>query len=463
MPPSTPSNMFPSAPLSNQQTIRDEEKNALHSFDLPLIMAVLKAYSDSENVMSVPEITQKLNAIFPSMIPDDYSFSARNLYRKANLLDDLLNPRTKAYQTLGWIMTILTGGRVKTSQASGIVNGVNKNAKGTQNRYYFEPLLGGSDLDMICAGLTSNRFLSASEKDYLISRLSVLKSVYDQADVGLLMQVYNKLPAKVGTHANKTSKTPESNGHYKLPANSSAVLAHIQMLYEAIREEQQIEVTYGMYDMAEGTRQLDFHPRNPDKPYVLNPYAMIWNDGEYYLIATHYGYANPVHFRIDRILEIRPHKKRQKDKDGNITETVYKRQAISFTHLAPFFELKNGVLEFNAIKYTNTYPAMKIYGKEDLVDCHFECTTITLQILVDHFGNTIKLKETPVTHPEEELDVNGNPKKYIMATVLGVQRENAIDFAVEHSNTLTLIDPPELVDEVRKRIKEIYEKYERLQ
>ncbi|MBO4899142.1 MAG: WYL domain-containing protein [Lachnospiraceae bacterium] len=462
MPPSTPSNMIPPAPLSNQQSIRDDEKNALHSFDLPLIMAVLKAYSGPENVMSVPEITQKLNAIFPSMIPDDYSFSARNLYRKANLLDDLLNPRTKAYQTLGWIMTILTGGRVKTSQASGIVSGANKNAKGTQNRYYFEPLLDGSDLDMICAGLTSNRFLSEPEKNYLISRLSVLKSVYDPADVGLLMQVYNKLPAKVSTHANKTSKTPESSGHYWLPANSETILAHIQMLYEAIREEQQIEITYGMYDMTEGTRQLDFHPRNPNKPYFLNPYAMIWNNGEYYLIATHYGYENPVHFRIDRILEIRPHKGTKKDKDGNITEKVYKRRPIPPT-LAPFFHRKNGVLEFDAIKYTNTYPAMKIYGEQDLVDCHFECTTITLQILIDHFGNKIKLKETPIAHPEEELDVNGNPKNYIKATVLGVQRENAIDFAVEHSNTLTLIDPPELVDEVRNKIKEIYEKYERLQ
>jgi hypothetical protein len=105
---------------------------------------------------------------------------------------------------------------------------------------------------------------------------------------------------------------------------------------------------------------------------------------------------------------------------------------------------------------------MKIYKKENLTDCCFECTNISLQILIDNFGSNITLGKTPIEHPFEELDINGKPKKFLTATIRGVQRENAADFAIEHSNSMTLIGPDDLVEEVRTRIREIYERYNSL-
>ena len=186
---------------------------------------------------------------------------------------------------------------------------------------------------------------------------------------------------------------------------------------------------------------------------------MMWNDGEYYLIATHYNYDNPAHFRIDRMIDVKIHLKEKKDKNGNITRIPVRRNKIP-SSLLPYFHRRNNRRIFDSIAYANKYPEMKIYGKEDLTDCRFECTDMSLQILIDNFGPDIRLEKTSVSHPDNEVDLNGRPIRYIVATVTGVQRENAIDFAVEHSNSLTLLSPEDLVMEVRERIKKIYEKYQ---
>ena len=102
---------------------------------------------------------------------------------------------------------------------------------------------------------------------------------------------------------------------------------------------------------------------------------------------------------------------------------------------------------------------MKIYGEKDLVDICFECTPISLQVLIDNFGSGLRLGETPLPHSDDEVDINGRPLHFLTATVSGVQRECARDFAIVHSDHLTLLSPSDIVNEVRDRLKAIYEKY----
>lgn len=433
----------------------DNEKSLIHSFDMLLIMSILKMYTGDKKAFSIPEITELLNDMFAPVLTTDYGiFADRTIYRKLDLMTSSYNTEGILIDYINSMLLMLTGGTVRYRAADGIVNGNNTTGKGSQKRYYFEPLLTNSDLDMICSALMSSRYLSEDEKNYLLARLSVLKSGYDEADRDLIRTaLFGSLPLGTPSPLNPLPvKSP-------LPSENSMMLSHIMTVYEAIQNEYQLEVIYGMYDFRDRSSRVDFHPRNADKPYILNPYAMMWNEGEYYLIATHKGYENPVHFRIDRIIDAKIHTKDKKSKkNGSMIRVPVKRNKIPAS-LTQFFHRRNNRRVFDSIAYTNKYPSMKIYGRENLTDCCFECTDISLQILIDCFGTGIRLGRTPVIHPENEVDINGRPLHYITATVTGVQLENAIDFAVEHSNTLTLLSPDELVKEVRDRIRAMYEKY----
>ncbi|MCR5236393.1 MAG: WYL domain-containing protein [Lachnospiraceae bacterium] len=441
------------AEKTEQKMKTNSEKSLIHSFDTLLIMAVLKLYTGEHRALSISEITRELNDTFANVTDNDTGlFAERTLYRKVDLLALASDGMNDMAEYIHRMLLLLTGGTVRYRSAAGIASGVNTTGKGSQRRYYFEPLLTNSDLDMISSSLMSSRYLSDHEKGYLLSRLKVLRSEYDESDIEQI---------NLSLFSHLTTEKKSSSTCYSLPSETSVMLSHIKNIYEAIQDEHRIEVIYGMYDIRERTGRLDFHPRNADKPYILNPYAMIWNDGEYYMIATHKDYDNPVHFRIDRIIDVKIHTVEKKDKNGNVICIPEKRNRIPDT-LTPFFHRRGKLKVFDAIAYTNTYPDMKIYGRQDLVECCFECTTISIQILIDNFGSNIRLGETPISHSVDDVDINGRPKRYLTATVSGIQRENAIEFAVVHSDSLTLLAPSDIVNEVRRRLKEIYEKYQNI-
>lgn len=433
------------------------EKNLLHSYDMILIMAVLKLFTGNKNAMSISEITSELNNMFSSVRESDADlFAERTLYRKMDALISGLHSPSDTGEYLRRMLLILTGGRIDYRSADGIINGSNLKGKGTQRRYFFDPLLSNSDIDLICGTVMSSRYLSDDEKNFLIARINVLESEYDADDMDLINRaLFTNLPPR-------PSKMSRANiKGISHPSENSVLLSHIRTIYDAIQNNYRIEVIYGIYDIKEGSGRVDFHPRNSDKPYILNPYAMFWNDGEYYLVATHRDYENPAHFRIDRIIDVKIRMSEKTVNDGKTIRVPEPRNKIPPT-LRPFFHRRKSESVFDSIAYTNKYPDMKIYKKENLTDCCFECTNISLQILIDNFGSNITLGKTPIEHPFEELDISGKPKKYLTATIRGVQRENAIDFAVEHSNSMTLIGPDDLVEEVRTRIREIYERYNSL-
>ena len=437
--------------------MKKDENNAMNYYELMMIMAVLKMYTGDKRAFSISELTRTLNDIFSPVSDEDSDmFAERTMYRKVNILAQISSSETGMNDYINRLQLLLCGGNVRYRGAAGIESGVNTTGKGSQRRYFFDPLLTNSDLDMICGTVMSCRYLSDDEKNFLLSRLNILKSGYDETDMERMNNaLFGQLPVRMPSAAERL------RGTAALPSDNSVMLSHIRTIYEAIQNEYRIEVTYGMYDTGEKSSRIVFRPRNDEKPYILNPYAMIWNDGEYYLIATHYNYKNPVHFRIDRIIDVNISMRDKKDRNGSVHRVPAKRNPIP-PLLAPFFRKRKGLNVFDGIAYTNRYPGMKIYGEEDLTDCCFECTSISLQILIDNFGSRIILGETPLSHPDNELEINGMKKHYITATVTGVQRENAIDFAVENSGSLTLLDPPELVDEVRSRLKTICEKYDDL-
>jgi len=424
----------------------------LKQCEIPLLFYMLKTTTDETHAMSVSEISEQLDALIPPPNQDNNYFPERTLRRKLDRLTFLNNSKHPMLQSVNQLLQIILGGKIDYREADGILSGKNTVGNGTQRRYYFAPVLSSGDMNMIFGSIQSNRYLSDEEKSYLLTRLRLLSPSFDYVDDSFDLHRYRHI-----YETDPLASRPSVSKNKKLPIESSTLLTHIQTIYDAICEEYQLEITYGIYDLEEHTNRLCFRARNKDKAYILNPYAMIWNDGEYYLIATHKNYQNPVHFRIDRILSVVPHV----TTDSNGYKCHVMRRPIP-PALLPFFKKETDQRPvFDAIQYTNTYQGMRIYHKPHLVDCCFECTAQTLQILIDYFGPELKLNASPIPHPVP-TGSDTKPPHYLTATVKNVQYENALGFCLQQAQHLTLLSPIELVNDVKTSLNAIAERYKNI-
>ena len=297
---------------------------------------------------------------------------------------------------------------------------------------------------MILGAIQSNRYLSEEEKNYLLTHLRLLDPNFDYAEDTSRMNFHPERPI-----ARKNTT---------LPIDTSMLLTHIQTIHDAIQNNYQLKIIYGTYDIKEYTNKVHFRPRNPNKPYILNPYAMLWNDGEYYLIATYQNSEAPMHLRIDRIISVVPHV----ETDSKGYQQYVPCETLP-TLLKPFFHPKKGHAPvFDAIKYANTYPGMHIFNSPHLINCCIECTPASLQILIDYFGSDLRLKDSPIEHSPDEVDYRGRPQRFLCATITNVQFENVLRFCVQQAQYLTVLSPPELVNDVKNTLKSITERYQNL-
>lgn len=429
----------------------DEEFNALiRDCDFFLLAYILKTATNEELAMSINDMAEALNLLIPR--DSDLSFfPERTIRRRIDVFSRIEDSDLELTEKIRSLLHFVMGGRIAYRAADGINNGTNTKGNGKQKRFYFDPVLSVSDMDLIYGSVRSNRFLSEEEKDYLLARLHILLPEY-KLDKETLQDNAKRHILEI----NDLPKKPKPKKNVTLPMDSSKLLSHIQTIYDAIQNGLQIEVVYGTYDISGDSPKVDFHSRNPEKPNILNPYAMMWNGGEYYLIATHNHYTNPVHYRVDRIISVKV--RTRKTENGELEEV--KRAPIP-NSLKAFFDRKTHT--FDSVKYANTYPGMKIYDNDNKIDVVFECTSISLQILIDYFGPNIRLSNSPIQHAKDELDYNGKEQKFLAAKIKDVQYDNAFRFAIAQSEYLTLLGPDDLVKDVADKLQDIADKYKKYQ
>ena len=432
----------------------DELHKLVKNYDITLIAYVLKRITDIDHALSYAEINEHLNHLLQNS-DDSPFFDSRTTKRKLDVIEKLLSSEN-ILVSLNQIFASTYGGSIKYREADGLYNKQYPHKQGKQKRYYFEPLLKSSDMELIYGTINSSRYLSEAEREYLLARLEILHPAYNMEDKEAVSQrnaginFIEALPEMPNSN-----HKPAALDCLPLPGSSSAFLRNVQIIHRAIEDNVQIKVLYGIYDISERTGKVNFHIRNKNnEPYILNPYAMIWNDGEYYLVASDQTHADPTHYRVDRIIEVEIHKETNddgywvntpRDKVPDILREYYERN-------------KNGQVVFNGIKYANSHPAMAIRKGNKLIDCSFECTNWSLQMLVDTFGPDIRIKKSTLPHKASDVDYNGNPQEFLIATIHKVQYDNVKRFAINNCQYLTVVGPDELVTEVKQVLKEAVKK-----
>ena len=149
-----------------------------------------------------------------------------------------------------------------------------------QNREYavigrdFEP----DEVKLLVDAVQASKFLSDAKTKALVKKLKKLCSRHEAAALQRQVIVTNRV------------KSMNSKMHY-----------NVDPIHEAIAKNSQITFLYFDYVIGRNFSK-ERHYMNKKERYVASPWAMIYTDDNYYLLAYHDGKMK--HFRVDRMEDV---------------------------------------------------------------------------------------------------------------------------------------------------------------
>ena len=281
-------------------------------------------------------MTDRANAICLLEILREYSdeehiLAMRDLIQKMNALYDLKPDRRTVYSAISLLIDL--GYDISMYEDNGI-------GYYLRNRDFEQ-----SEILLLTDAVYSFPFIPAKQSEGLISKLQKQRSVHKR-------KRYRHL-----TVVRQEKKT-----------NNRQVFLNIELLDEAIQEKKQVLFSYLQY----GTDKV-LHLRR-EKPYVVNPYGMVFMNEHYYLVCNLSGKPNTSLYRIDRI------------KDICVLDTEWDKALENNS------EILNAVYAFS--------------GKAEYIK--IRCAMVILDDVIDQFGTSVTIRS--LGEKEFELTIKAPPR-----------------------------------------------------
>lgn len=336
-----------------------------------------------------------------------------------------INDINQCVYNLSYIFQAILGGTIMyfTDEKSKSAN--------PQRKYYFEPDASESTMDLLSGMILCNQLISTSIKYDLLKWMAPMNMAFDNPLENAIIK-------------------QERHHEISIPSESMEFLKNGAKLFNAIQNQYQVEISYGIYE-GNSSNKVSFAERSR---HTINPYALLWNEGYYYVIATIAGESQPMHYRVDRIITVEPHKD---DKSQKLIE----REHIPKI-LLEYFQKGSGIERdtFLADKYVHEHPNMRLYHESNKITCEFEIIDWEIQMLVDTFGTDIVITELKDKKgsPLTRTDYYGREKQLYKAIVHDVRYENALAFCLTHAEYITVRKPDGLVKEVKAKLQEMLER-----
>ena len=132
-----------------------------------------------------------------------------------------------------------------------------------------------AELRMLIDSVLFSRTLSGKQAKQLIEKLTGLGNKYFRAKV------------KHVCHLPKL-----------IHSDNKQVLLNLDVLNDAIEQGRKVRFTYNSYG-----KDFQLHPRRK-KPYIVNPYQMLANQGRYYLLCSYDTSNRLSHYRLDYMTKL---------------------------------------------------------------------------------------------------------------------------------------------------------------
>lgn len=193
-----------------------------------------------------------------------------------------------------------------------------------------------AELKMLADAVQSSKFITNKQCTSLIKKLSDFISVYDEKKLSRSVYIYDRAQDK------------DKNSYYL-----------IDSIHYAISENKAIKFQYVEYSPSKKRTK-----RHGGELYEVSPYALMWRDEYYYLVAYNHKSDSIRHYRVDKMAGI------QICDTARIGEDAFNKISLS-GYSSNVFEMFG--------------------GKEYMV--HFRCDNNLAGAMFDRFGTDIHTEE----------------------------------------------------------------------
>ncbi len=259
-----------------------------------------------------------------------------------------------------------------------------------RNYYYY---LGSRDfelpeLKLLVDSVQSSKFITDKKSGQLIKKLESLVSKYEGSQLHRQVIIAGRV------------KTMNESIYY-----------NVDKIHTAIGADRQIRFKYFDWNL-----KKEMEPRYDGRWYQLSPWALMWDDEKYYLVAFDSKHETIIHYRVDKMTQI-----------GILDEKREGHEAFR---------------QFNIAHYTNTLFGMYA-GDETKVTIEAENRLVS--VFIDRFGKDIII--APIDDDHFRTTVTVAVSKQFFGWIM------AIDGDVK------VVAPDSVVRQIKEEIERLAEKY----
>ena len=220
-----------------------------------------------------------------------------------------------------------------------------------------------AELKLLADAVASSKFITEKKSKQLIKKIGSLTSSHEAKQ--LTRQIY--VAGRVKTMNEK-------------------IYYNVDIIHQAISSNKQISFKYFEY-----TIDKKKHYRNDGNLYTASPYALTWDDENYYMISYYEKYKSITHFRVDKMEDIKILELKSHNEEINIAEYTKK-----------IFSMYGGEEESVRIQFDNSLIGVVIdrFGKDTVtykVDDNSFMAILTVELSptfwgwIFQFGNKVKI------------------------------------------------------------------------
>ena len=245
-----------------------------------------------------------------------------------------------------------------------------------------------AEVKLLIDAIQSSKFITQTKSRELITKIKSFVSVYQAKQ--LQRQVY----------INDRVKTMNESVYY-----------NVDDIHTAIGENKKIRFKYYKWDI-----NKKLVPRHNGDWFVVSPWALTWDDENYYMVAYDDLDHKIKHYRVDKMMRMSIEDEKRDGKE----------------------EFKN----FDMAEYSKATFGM-YQGKKTKVKIEF--ANYMCGVFIDRFGKDITFQPIDEDHSELNVDVNVSPQFYGWIFSLG--------------KDVKVTGPSEVVEEMRETAKQFSENY----
>lgn len=245
-----------------------------------------------------------------------------------------------------------------------------------------------AELKVLVDSVQSAKFITAKKSRELIKKIEGLASKHEARQLQRQVYVAERI------------KTANESIYY-----------NVDDIHTAISQDAKITFQYFMWDV---NKKMVL--RREGALYEVSPWALSWDDENYYLIAYDSVEDKIKHFRVDKMLRITITDKRREGKE----------------HFK----------QFDMGRYAKKMFSM-FAGEEKVVT--LECVNTMVNVIIDRFG-----KDIPITQIDEE---------HFRAKVKVAVSKQFLAWVISLGEGVKITGPTEVVEEIREEIKRLVKQY----